>query len=147
MADLSLYVQKAVFDALSADSAIVSFVGNRIYDLVPDIQAFPYIEIGEGQSFEWGDDALTDNAEGCFDGTEDYLNLHIWSRYAGYKEVKQILNALNSVFRSEKSFSTSFNGVSVTGSFSRDASRYFKDPDGLTIHGVFTLKTICYIGE
>lgn len=83
--------QTAVFSALKADPAILSR-GWPVYDgAVPqaNIPHFPYIVIGE--STENGADLLVRI------GRELVLTVHVYSRYKGSKEVKEIMNEISRV--------------------------------------------------
>jgi hypothetical protein len=81
MADL----QKAVFDRLSNDSAIVSLVGeDAIYDRLLESEAFPYIAIGRASYSDWS----TSSDEGA----EIVLTIHIWDRAHSRERIIDILD-------------------------------------------------------
>lgn len=78
--------QSAVYDLLSGS------ITGTVYDEPPDLPAgmpesdFPYTVIGDDTAQAWDtDDTL---------GKEVTITLHVWSRYRGSKEVKQILGEI-----------------------------------------------------
>lgn len=87
----SLALQEAVYAVLSADTALKSLIGDpaRIYDDVPRDAAFPYLTVAEGTQSEWGSQ--------IDEGAEHRLIVHAWSRYAGRREVKQIIERVRTI--------------------------------------------------
>lgn len=95
-------VQVAVFDRLRADATLAGLLADSviagsptepaIYDHVPQAQLsedpsqFPYVVIGDDTAGEFDTDDVN--------GQETTVTLHIWSRYRGKKEVKQIADAI-----------------------------------------------------
>jgi hypothetical protein len=71
----------ALYSALKNNAALAAKISG-IYDMPPTTAAFPYAEVGE--VFEVSDELL-DNS-----GAEITLRLHIWSKYAGRKEIYEI---------------------------------------------------------
>ena len=126
-------VQKAIFSTLSADSSLDSLVGNnKILDDVPQGTNYPYVQIGEETSIDAG---LKDK-----EAQEYTLTIHIWSRYRGNKETKEI---------AERIYTLLHNGaISVTGaSLANIRNEYFTvliDDDGLTRHGVMRFRAIVF---
>ncbi len=117
-------VQKAIVDALKVDPAVA---GGRIYDIVPSGAAFPYVSIGEEQAIEDGNS--------CDEGWEVFIDNHVWSRAVGFPEaktlvalVRQRINAITSV--------TGYTLISVEV----EDTRFMRDPDGLTSHGVVSAR-------
>lgn len=79
-------VQSALYARLSA------VLSTTVYDDVPDLPAklpdseFPYVVIGEDLLSPWDtDDTL---------GGSVLATLHVWSRYSGKKELKEIMDAI-----------------------------------------------------
>ena len=126
-------VQKAIFSTLSADSSLDSLVGNnKILDDVPQGTNYPYVQIGEETSIDAG---LKDK-----EAQEYTLTIHIWSRYRGNKETKEI---------AERIYTLLHNGaISVTGaSLANFRNEFFTvliDDDGLTRHGVMRFRAIVF---
>lgn len=128
MSDFSFAVQAAVFAALTAASPAIA--SGRIYDDPPPDAAFPYVEIGEGQTIP--DDASGDG------GVAETIDLHVWSTYRGQKEAKEIAARIYDTL----------HGVALTvpGRASALAwvrtRRIFRDPDGVTRHAVVSVEVI-----
>ena len=126
-------VQKAIFSTLSADSSLDSLVGNnKILDDVPQGTNYPYVQIGEETSIDAG---LKDK-----EAQEYTLTIHIWSRYRGNKETKEI---------AERIYTLLHNGaISVTGaSLANIRNEFFTiliDDDGITRHGVMRFRAIVF---
>lgn len=139
MSDASWELQVAILAALKGDSP-PSIASGRIYDRVPDAasgatapdSAFPYVQIGEMDSLP--DDV--DAASGRDDGEMETLTLHIWSRYQGQKEVKQIMQQIKDVLHNVP---LSVSGRSSALCWVR-SRRSFLDPDGKTRHGVMSIE-------
>jgi len=79
-------LQQAVFAALTGSAAVQSAVWGRIFDAVPETAALPYIVLGEAGE--------RDNATATEAGTSHTLDIHIWSRSGGTREIKQIAGAV-----------------------------------------------------
>jgi len=82
MTSASWALQQAVFAALSANTEVHALAADRIFDAVPRGAAFPYIVVGEA----------TEKADG--DASEHQLQIHIWSRGGGHREIKHAANAV-----------------------------------------------------
>lgn len=128
---LSLQLQGLIYQRLVADDAVGALCHDRIYDRVPENRVFPYISFGPS-------DTIEDDAE-CITGEVETLQIDCWSRYdGGYKEVKDMTGAVKSALHL------------YAGELATDALvelrvvgiRHFRDPDGLTSHGVVTVQAI-----
>jgi hypothetical protein len=124
--DPSHALQVALYAALMP----VEGVGARVYDAVPDDRAFPYVTIGAAQT-------IPARAE-CVDGTESFVDVHIWSREVGSIEAKviggRVLLALHDAsleLEGHRLIAIRFTG-----------SRVFRDPDGITTHGVYSFRVL-----
>jgi hypothetical protein len=80
-------LQKAVFARLMADAGLKAEIGDppRLYDDPPADAVFPYVLLGE---------ARVSPLAGVDGGLEHEIRLQIFSRYAGRREVKRIIDAL-----------------------------------------------------
>ena len=80
-------LQKAVYARLAGDADLQGLAGDppRIFDAPPPRAAFPYLTLGETRVRVW---------PGVPGGLEHELRVHVFSRYEGRREVKQILNAV-----------------------------------------------------
>lgn len=120
----SAAVQDAIFDALVA--AGVS--GGRVYDDIPKKPAFPYVQIGVSQAVQ--------NDVQCREGGDEFIDLHVWSRQRGQMEAKQVMDAVHTALHDQP--------LTVTGRdvtlVRIDRTRMLMDPDGITRHGVVTVR-------
>ena len=119
-------IQKAIYDALIASPAIA---GGRVYDRVPENPTFPYIGIGDEQSI--------DDGNACDDGWEVSSDVHVWSRAVGFPETKGLVSAIVprlAAISAVPGFTLIAAGVENT--------RVFRDPDGLTSHGVISVRFV-----
>jgi len=126
-------LQIAIFNILSGDSTLDTLIGNnRIYDEVPQGSAYPYVEIG--------DETTIDNGVKDKDGQEFTQTIHIWSRYRGSKETKEIAERIYTLLHN--------SAISVTGaSFVNCRNEFFTillDDDGLTRHGVMRFRVVVF---
>lgn len=121
-------LQKAVFSALNT----AEICSGRIYDRVPKNAVFPYVVIGDTQCL---DDGALD--EDCVGGWEIYHDIHVFSRpdSGSKEEVKTIAAAVITAVTGI----TDFAGYKVVVA-ALETARFFRDPDGLTEHGVLTFK-------
>lgn len=86
MIDPSVPLQKAIYDALTAEFADGAA---RVYDDVPTAPdgkltaQFPYVEIG--------DDQIRSDADQCHDACTAFATVQVWSRAVGKVEVKTLM--------------------------------------------------------
>jgi hypothetical protein len=119
-------LQQAVYGALAGDPAIQGLLGDpaRVFDHVPQGSAFPYLVIGESRAVPF--DTKTEA------GLDQRLTLHIWSRYRGLKQTKEIMAAAIDVLDGQT--------LAVSGQMlillRFEFATTFVDDDGLTRHGV-----------
>lgn len=77
-------LQKALFEALKGDAALVSALGGaKLFDHAPASVAFPYITFGRTSVYDWS--TCTES------GTEQLLTLHVWSKARGKAETLAIM--------------------------------------------------------
>ncbi|MEM8987908.1 MAG: DUF3168 domain-containing protein [Pseudomonadota bacterium] len=129
--DASWEVQQAVYAALSADSALQALIGApaRIYDDAPADAAFPFVTIGQARATDW---------HGADGGVEHDIRLYAWSRYAGRKEVKQIISAVYDIVH-EGSFSVAGHRLVNSRFVFADI---FRRQDGDTYQGVMRYRIV-----
>jgi len=131
-------LQKAVYSTLRDDAAVVAALNGeaRIYDRVPPQAspagaksgaAFPYVTIG--------DDQVVDDSTDCGDAYELFVTVHIWSRDVGKVASKLLASAI----RAALDVPLAIDGFVVVVHEFNDA-RFFREPDGLTEHGVLTFR-------
>ncbi len=127
MSTFDLPVQQALYTRLAAQVSSAT-----VYDDVPGLpegmpnDKFPYIAIGEDFTGPWDtDDTL---------GSQVSATLHIWSRYEGKKETKEIMQEIYTALHRQAA------NLSATGYRFVDCLFDFSDiideNDGNTRHGV-----------
>jgi hypothetical protein len=117
-AQLPLY--SAIFSALSAAPPI----GAGIYDAVPQNAPYPHIEISGGRAYDWSAQALR--------GEETVIEIHVWSRYRGYAEARDLLGKIKDRLHQA---TLSLSGATFIDCRFSDME-LITDADGLTRHGV-----------
>lgn len=120
-------LQTAIYTRLSGDTALVTTLGCDVYDNVPanmDASGFPYVvisEVNEGPNDTMGRT-----------GRDLSVTVHIWSQYAGMKEVKNIQNRVDELLDRWAPTVTGWNATQMQQEFFEN----FMDADGVTRHGV-----------
>lgn len=134
MTDTSLAMQAAVIAALKNAAAVETIVGERIYDRVPDNAALPYVNYGDDQVLQ--DDI---DAGDCLqEGFEVFVTLHAWSNKVGQVEAKNLGGAIRAALHNAALTVSDHRLIT----FEHDSTRYLRDPDGLTSHGVLTFRAL-----
>lgn len=132
---LSYSVQSAVFNVLSQDAALSgilaphnTFTRSAIYDSVPQPNdagkrvEFPYITIGEDGIEDWSTDTSS--------GGDAVVNVHVWSRQAGWSEAKLIAAAIYDALHRKELLTPDFDFVHCEF----EGERMIRDDDGVTMH-------------
>ena len=124
------FLQDWAYDTLTA--AGITCVGHTgavpVRDWVPDATDYPYISIGE--------DTIAEGPSWSDDQRDCTLTLHVWSRYAGKKQAKQIGGALVTSLRA----SLTSTGEWRVQRVNLDLANYYLDPDARTQHGVIRVR-------
>lgn len=98
-------VQKALYTALSADSAFMTKIGSRLYDEPPTNETFPYVTIGY----------MIENKYNRFnnEGYEVSARLDIYTKSGrlGYKPAKEILVEMNRILNLKRFNLTGYNMI------------------------------------
>ena len=124
-------LQKAAYQALKADAALTSLLGeNWLYDDVPQNADFPYVVIGQMRVNDW--------STGTERGSEHMLMLHIWSRYCGKREVYEIGDAIRTALDDAALTLDDNRLINLTHQYS-DLKR---DEDGESWHGVMRFRAV-----
>lgn len=125
-------LQKAIYQALSEIESV------DVFDEIPDNANFPYIVIG--------DDTVNDDSTKTEYGYDVTAAVHVFSRYEGYKELKEIMG---SVIRALELSGLEMTGFNVYRKWVIYADHY-RESDGRTRHGVirfrFNIQQITTIG-
>jgi hypothetical protein len=99
---------------------------------VPQGVTFPYVVIG--------DDTEAPNDTMGTTGRDTTLTIHIWSKYVGKKQVKDIQNRIDILLDRWAPTVTGWNAVQMLQEFFES----FLDADGLTRHGVSRYRVHVY---
>lgn len=124
-------LQTLIYQRLTAFPAVQAVVANRVYDQPPENPIFPYVSFGPS-------DAVEDDAD-CITGRIETIQIDCWSRYqGGFKEVKSLADAVKKALHRYAGELT----VNALVEMTVQSVRHFRDPDGVTSHGVVTVQAI-----
>lgn len=126
-------LQSAVFARLNGDTTLVTTLGAKVYDAVPQSAAFPYVVIG--------DDTESPRDTMGTTGRDTTITIHSWSRYVGKKQVKDIANRVDELLDRWTPTVAGWNAVQMLNDFGPET---FLDPDGITRHGVSRYRVHTY---
>ena len=129
--DAALALQSALFARLMADGNLLALCDGRIHDRRPESSAFPHVVIGEANCVDDGSKSRP--------GQVHSLTLHVWSRYRGKAQAKQILAALGAALHCQP-LTLGEGSAWVNGRVTYSA--VLDDPDGVTSHGVLRLRVV-----
>ena len=125
-------LQRAIVTRLKASTDLQALIANpiRLFQDVPPGPTFPYVTLGPSQR-------LPDLAE-CIDGAEIFVDLHVFSRGAGYEQSKRI----GATLIDELHDATLSLGEHRCLLIELSDERYFVESDNLTKHGVITFRAL-----
>lgn len=98
-------VQKALYTALSTDSAFMTKIGSRLYDEAPTNETYPYVQLG--YMIENRYNRLLSKG---YDITAT-IDIYTKSGRLGYKPAKEILIELNRVLNQKRFTVSGFNMI------------------------------------
>jgi len=130
-ADSSWELQKAIYTALTGDSALMAMI-TGVHDHVPQGAAFPYVTIGESTAVDWRTVGHK--------GVEVTLIIQVWSRERGHREAKLVIAEINRIINDAKL--TVPGHVLVWLRF--EFAEFLLDAGGLTYHGVARYNAITH---
>lgn len=131
MTSVSFELQKAMFETLTANSALTALLGgSRIYNDVPRGAALPYVTIGESTLRDW--------STGSEDGHEHLLTVLVWSRANGEREVHQILTSVEAALDDAPLTVAGARLVNLRHEF----SEVRRDADGETSRGLVRFRAV-----
>lgn len=87
-------LQQAIYTALKSNTSLMSLVGNRLFDHVPQNTAYPFIKIG--------DDRHTANLSDDLDCSDVLITVDVWSQQKSHKEGKTILGEIYNTLHNQK---------------------------------------------
>ena len=85
-----------------------------------------------------GEETAIDYSTNNLVGAETTINIHIWSRYKGSKETKQIMDKVHDLLHDKSLSVTGVNLINLRFEY----SDIMRDPDGVTRHGVMRFRAI-----
>ena len=122
-------LQSSIYTALNV-SAITTTLACGVYDEVVEGNSYPFITLGEETAIDYSTNNLV--------GAETTINIHVWSRYKGSKQTKQILDKIHDLLYD---VSLTVSGVNLIN-LRFEYSDIMRDPDGITRHGVMRFRAI-----
>ncbi|HEX6956259.1 MAG TPA: DUF3168 domain-containing protein [Agromyces sp.] len=129
----SLAAQIAVRTLLRSDAALEALTGDdgdggaRVFDGVPDDQAYPYVTFGDHNESPW--DVFGK------DGSENRLTLFVWSQALGYEEALTIADRIQQLLHNASlAFDVSDERASVRCRL--EMLDTMREPDGRTRRAV-----------
>lgn len=131
MADIAGDFQRALFARLTTYAPLAALIGTRAFDRITPDAPFPYLTIFDAQLVEDGDD--------CRDGDEVNVDIHVWSRAVGSLEAKQIAGHVRKALHQ---YDLMLGADHALVDLSFTGSRFLRDPDGLTTHGVVSFRAL-----
>ncbi len=127
----SAELQRAVYDALVADSAVAALVAGRVYDGVPKDAPFPYIVFGPS---DWS----RDDAD-CIEGRRETVQIDIWSRdQKRLRIAKEIADAVDEALHKASLVLTDNALVSIEVT----RGQVMPDQDGITAHAIVEIEAL-----
>lgn len=129
-------IQRAIVAHLRNTPAVMNMIVD-VYDDVPQSatsesnDAFPFVVVGDLDIRDWSTDTEI--------GFESDFQVHVWSRYAGKKQLSGIMSAVHDALNRQTLTYESFSVLDILF----ETMRTFIDPDGRTRHGIMTF-TIRY---
>lgn len=117
-------IQTAVYARLTGDPVLMAMI-TGVFDHIPGTAAQPYVVIGES----------TEEPSHAHDrkGTDASLTLHVWSRYAGYKQAAAIVKELDRLL--DRWHPTTVDEHQAVTVFN-DNTQYLTDTDPALRHAV-----------
>ncbi len=122
-------LQSSIYTALNV-SAITTTLACGVYDEVVEGNSYPFITLGEETAIDYSTNNLV--------GAETTINIHVWSRYKGSKQTKQIMDKVHDLLHD---VSLTVSGVNLIN-LRFEYSDIMRDPDGITRHGVMRFRAI-----
>ena len=130
---ISEEIQKLLLDTLKADAGLMALV-NGVYDS-PPVDTVRFAKPKEAFISFGPVDVVDDFAE-CIDGETHTVQIDVWSRTVGYIGCKRIVDTVKAILnRADLALATNaLVEVKVP------LARVFRDPDGVTSHGVVSVE-------
>lgn len=132
MIDAERFLVEAVFGHLQVDAEMVNQLGSplRLYDELPDPVQYPFISFGRHVSRPLDGEAA--------ELLEHDLSLHVWSRFRGRAQAREVLNAVRHSLTSIQPEATDVQLVSLRVVF----ADYLRAANGRTVQAVLRLRAV-----
>jgi len=131
MSSASWALQKAIFEALSADVAVTSVLGtDRVFDDPPQRSAMPYLTFGQSLLRDW--------STGTENGDEHLVTLHVWSRADGRHQTHEIMHALRQALHEQMLTLDGHRLVNLR----HELSEARREADGETYRGIVRFRAV-----
>lgn len=125
MSSTGYALQKAIYDCLTADTALAGrLAGKGIYDVPPPSARFPYLTFGRTTGFDWSTSSER--------GDEILLSIHVWSNMRSRSEAADISGDVRRVLETSEPQMDGFDLVQLRLDFSE--VRY--DEEAELFHGL-----------
>ena len=132
--DRQAAILKALIAALSADAPLTALVAHRIYDVAPGRPATPEITLKLV--------AATDASSADTEAQRLTFDIDVWDRYAFATDLGRPRAIMGHVRRILHLQPLSIVGCTLIQLRCTAAQGPFRDPDGVTVHGVVTVTAL-----
>ena len=126
MADGSFDLQTTVYGVLNALDPPLAAGG--VHAVAPQDHPLPYVEMGESDATQLDVERRT--------GLDEFLTIHVWTRFGSYSEVKDIMSRIRDALHQKR---LTVEGRSAALSTVK-ASQVFADSDEQSLHGIISLR-------
>ena len=129
-------LQKLLFDTLTGNAALMA-LADAVYDFVPPDPFDPW-GAKKGYVSFGASDVFNEDAE-CLTESTHTVQIDCWSRQVGSVHCKRMVDAVYVALHGNSSLVLSVNALLETQVILRQV---FRDPDGLTTHGVLQVQAM-----
>lgn len=128
MRSCMLSLQKKIFEILNNNADLKKKI-KGVYDYVDENSKFPIVTIGECYVNDYSTDS--------FNGEDISQEIHVWSKYRGRKECKELMSlVLEVIFNELKELEDGFE-IDI---IQREGLEVYNDPDVDVQHGVIKIR-------
>lgn len=127
-------LQIAVYDALQSDVTLEGLVGDRIFDIRPEDETYPYVTLGE--------DRAQDRGYKDGDAQTHTFMVNAWSENGGHISVKEIMAAIYNVLQRATLTVSGQTLIDLRCELSESLSQ--QDEAGFYFRGVMRFRAITY---
>ncbi len=124
-------LQKAVYTALAANTALITLLGDvKIYDHHPQKATFPYLVIGQASASDW--------STASEDGALHSFIIHIWSKRSDRQQVYQLQQQIRQSLHDVPHTAIDHHIVNLRFEYSEIRA----DPQSDTLHGIMRFRAV-----